>query len=212
MFLCFCRKNPARYRALPSVDSLEAPSPPIALNARPMGSVTSSSAMPRSAPPIRPESPPPETRTTHTSPLHAQHERLILELLPFKNGAQFQDWLRSPVVQGAWAEFRGAFLKRDGDDGPEPDKETVAKMARDMINAKSPRFLTYHPDKSTWATEDHYIRFIAIVIQDNLLTGLWSESEWKKKSTDIAKAVYEVLFFLKATAFMEQQSPPSYTQ
>jgi hypothetical protein len=68
----------------------------------------------------------------------------------------------------------------------------------------------YHPDKSSWTPEDHHVRFIVTVVSDNLLKGMWSESDWKKKSTEIAKAVYEVLAFLRATSFASDPLPPRY--
>jgi hypothetical protein len=40
-----------------------------------------------------------------------------------------------------------------------------------------------------------------------MLRSLWSESEWKKKAIDIAKAVFEVLCFLKASFYVIDQHP-----
>lgn len=68
----------------------------------------------------------------------------------------------------------------------------------------------YHPDKAAWSAEDHHIRFIVTVVSDNMLKHLWSESDWKKKNIEIAKAVYEVLAFLRATAFAAEANPPRY--
>lgn len=69
----------------------------------------------------------------------------------------------------------------------------------------------YHPNKEVWTSEDHHVRFIVTVVNDNILQGLWSESDWKKRSTDIAKAVFEVLVFLRATTLPALESnPPHY--
>jgi hypothetical protein len=37
--------------------------------------------------------------------LSNQHERLILELLPFKDASEFHAWLASPMVRSSWDEF-----------------------------------------------------------------------------------------------------------
>lgn len=150
------------------------------------------------------------------SQLSTQHERLILELLPLKDPAAFHAWLAGDFVRGSWDEFR-----RDGlyplaaPSGSsraslEPDKHKTAQAARDAIHSRKPKFLVYHPDKRNWTLEDHHVRFIVTVIADNMLQGLWSESDWKKKSVDIAKAVYEVLAFLKAIDVVDKE-PPRYT-
>ncbi|KAJ2980529.1 hypothetical protein NQ176_g2587 [Zarea fungicola] len=146
------------------------------------------------------------------SSFSAQHERLILELLPFKDRAKFHEWLSGGLVRGSWAEFHRDFLMHVPAPAalPDPDKTKTAQAVKDAINSRSTKFLVYHPDKSAWSPEDHYIRFIAIVIQDNLLTNLWTESDWKKRNVEICKAVYEVLFFLKASYLVKEQNPPSY--
>ncbi|KAL3965178.1 hypothetical protein ACCO45_002182 [Purpureocillium lilacinum] len=151
-----------------------------------------------------------------TSFLSAQHERLILELLPFKDSAKFQEWLNSDWVRGSWLEFHADFLTKSARPGPsaatEPDKARAAQAAKDAINSRSQKYLVYHPNKTGWTAEDHHVRFIVTVIQDNMLRSLWSESEWKKKAIDIAKAVFEVLCFLKASFYVIDQHPPSYSQ
>ncbi len=68
----------------------------------------------------------------------------------------------------------------------------------------------YHPDKTIWTAEDHHVRFIVAVISDNMLKGTWSDSDWKKKGLEIAKSVYEVLAFLRTTAFGPDSLPPRY--
>ncbi|KND87799.1 hypothetical protein TOPH_07621 [Tolypocladium ophioglossoides CBS 100239] len=146
-----------------------------------------------------------------TTLLSTQHERLILELLPFKDSAQFQEWLNSGWVRGSWLEFYGEFLTKTRN-AAEPDKTRTAQASKDAINARSQKFLVYHPDKTNWSTEDHHVRFIVTVVQDNMLKGLWSESEWKKKGIDIAKAVFEVLCFLKSSYYTIDPHPPSYSQ
>ncbi|TQW07439.1 hypothetical protein V2A60_003415 [Cordyceps javanica] len=173
------------------------------------------------SPPAPPPPPPPPRQMEspgggggglpETSPFSQQRERLILELLPFKDAGKFHEWLRSGPVQGSWREFQRDLLARVPADRPDPDKGKMAQATKDAINARSQKFLVYHPDKSGWSPEDHYVRFMTIVILDSLLANLWSESDWKKRNIDICKAVYEVLFFLKAAHYMNQQAPPSYS-
>jgi len=131
--------------------------------------------------------------------LSTQHERLILELLPFKDLSQFHEWLNSIYVRGSWYEYSRDFLARNPL-APEPDKAKLAQQAKDAINSRNPKFLMYHPNKETYTPDDHHVRFLVTVISDNLLKGLWSESDWKKRNIEIAKACYEVLSFLRATA------------
>lgn len=148
------------------------------------------------------------SQQTPGSALSSQHVRLILELLPFKDAEQFHDWLGGAYVRGSWQEFLRDFLTRNPL-APEPSKATTAQLVRDAINSRNPKYLMYHPEKDTWTSEDHHVRFIVTVISDNLLhKGLWSESDWKKKNIDIAKAVYEVLSFLRATS--QSADPPRY--
>ncbi|CAK7198798.1 hypothetical protein SEUCBS139899_001463 [Sporothrix eucalyptigena] len=146
--------------------------------------------------------------------LSAQHERLILELLPFKDASQFREWLA--FLEGDWEEYCRDYLdqqywtalydeagnaleipdKAPGD--PEPDKATTAQRAKDAINNQSVIFLTYHPDKTTWTAEDHAVRFVATAIADSLLRKIWGERDWRKRPLEIAKAVYEVLSYRRA--------------
>ena len=93
---------------------------------------------------------------------------------------------------------------------PEPDKAKTAQLAKDAFNSRNPKYLIYHPEKDGWTSEDHHIRFMVTVIADNIIKKMWSESEWKKSSLDISKAVYEVLSFLRATTFNPNPNPPSY--
>ncbi|OAA81141.1 hypothetical protein LEL_00686 [Akanthomyces lecanii RCEF 1005] len=146
-----------------------------------------------------------------TSPFAQQRERLVLELLPFKDASKFHEWLRSGPVQGSWHEFHRDLLARVPADRPEPDKAKTAQATKEAINSRSQKFLVYHPDKSGWSPEDHYVRFMTIVILDSLLANLWSDSDWKKRNIDICKAVYEVLFFLRASYYVNQQDPPGYS-
>ncbi|KAK4449898.1 hypothetical protein QBC34DRAFT_462576 [Podospora aff. communis PSN243] len=142
--------------------------------------------------------------------LSTQHERLILELLPFKDVVQFHEWLNSIYVRGSWYEFSRDFLSRNPL-APEPDKAKLAQQAKDAINSRNQKYLMYHPEKDNWTSEDHHIRFLVTVISDNLLKGLWSESDWKKRNIDIAKSCYEVLSFLRATAGPGvSDNPPRY--
>ncbi|KAK3324654.1 hypothetical protein B0T19DRAFT_444061 [Cercophora scortea] len=143
------------------------------------------------------------------SQLSTQHERLILELLPFKEPRQFHEWLNSVYVRGSWHEFLRDFLASNPT-APEPDKSKTSHLAKDAINSRSSKYLIYHPDKEGWTADDHHVRFIATVVSDNIIKGLWSESEWKKKGTEIAKAIYEVLSFLRASTLGAEAGPPSY--
>lgn len=145
--------------------------------------------------------------------LAAQHERLILELLPFKDSATFHEWLQSDSVRGAFHELTRDLLRHERGQGqhvPDPEKEQTAKAARDAIESKVPHFLLYHPDKSSWSPEDHHVRFIVTVLQDNTITKTWS---LKKEGTmQMAKSVYEVLCYLKASMVVAEQNPPGYSQ
>ncbi|KGQ08279.1 hypothetical protein BBAD15_g6393 [Beauveria bassiana D1-5] len=221
MCLCFRRRRPSfRYRQLPSAETLlesARPSPVRLASSRPHTTWASP------PPPLPAQPPPPRhpavaagfAETTPTSPFSQQRERLILELFPFKDAGKFHEWLRGGPVQGSWREFQRDLLARlpaDGDrPDPGPDKARMAQATKDAINARSQKFLVYHPDKSGWSPEDHHVRFMTTVIMDSLLANLWSDSDWKKKNLDIYKAVYEVLFFLKASHYMNQQAPPSYS-
>ncbi|GAB1316645.1 hypothetical protein MFIFM68171_06855 [Madurella fahalii] len=140
--------------------------------------------------------------------LSSQHERLILDLLPFKDIRQFYEWLNGVYVRGSWNEFVRDFLSSRSE-ASEPDKTKTTQRAKDTLNSRDPRYLMYHPRKEGWSVEDHYIRFIVTVISDNQLKGLWSESDWKKRGLEITKAVYEVLSFLRAVTVIPA-NPPSY--
>ncbi len=121
-------------------------------------------------------------------------------------------WLNSVYVRGSWHEFLRDFLARNPL-APELDKTKTAQRAKELINARKPEFLMYHPNKEGWTAEDHHIRFIVTVVTDNVLKGLWSESDWKKRGLEIAKAVYEVLAFLRATTLptvVVDAHPPRY--
>ncbi|KAH6687707.1 hypothetical protein F5X68DRAFT_6130 [Plectosphaerella plurivora] len=169
-------------------------------------------------PAMSPPSPFNPSYNPHGSQLSMQHERLILELLPFKDAAAFHNWLGSEFVRGSWHEFRRDCAPMlpfsNGGSGSrssaEPDKHKTSQSAKDAINSRKPKYLIYHPDKTAWTVDDHHIRFIATVVRDNMLQGLWSESEWKKQAVDIAKAVFEVLVFLKAVDVVDKE-PPRYT-
>ncbi|KAK8925511.1 hypothetical protein H634G_07679 [Metarhizium anisopliae BRIP 53293] len=158
--------------------------------------------------------PSPNTPAPPPTPmLNAQHERLILELLPFKDAARFKEWLNSDLVQGSWAEFWRDFVARARTPYPEPDKHKTAEAAKNAINGRSVKFLVYHPDKTNWTVDDHHVRFIVTVIQDNMLKSLWSDSDWKKRAIEVCKAVFEVLCYLKASCHsVEAGGPPSYSQ
>ncbi|KAK1596416.1 uncharacterized protein LY79DRAFT_667429 [Colletotrichum navitas] len=146
----------------------------------------------------------------------SQHERLLMELLPFEDTATFRDWLDGPFVRGSWDEFCADYLSlallRAESPGavPEPDKARTARAAREALGTRKPKFLVYHPDKTGWAAEDHYVRFVVTLIADNGLRNMWNGSEWKRKGLDIAKAAYEVLVYLKATMVYPDPNPPNY--
>lgn len=57
---------------------------------------------------------------------------------------------------------------------------------------------------------DHYMWFIVTVVQNNMLTSLWSELEWKK-GIDNARAAFKVLYFLKSSYYIMEQHPPGYS-
>ena len=111
-------------------------------------------------------------------------------------------------MRGSWHEFQRDFLSLNPL-VPEPDKAKMAQQAKDKINSRDPKYLMYHPDKDGWTAEEHHIRFLVTVITDNMLKGMWSESDWKKRSIEISKATYEVLSFLRAT-WKAPVDPPSY--
>ncbi|CAK7262813.1 hypothetical protein SEPCBS57363_000235 [Sporothrix epigloea] len=158
-----------------------------------------------------------------TTRLSAQHERLILELLPFKDAAQFREWL--DFLEGDWEEYcrdylypqyraalddeAGNALESQSPDkapaDPEPDKAATAQRAYDAICKQSVVFLTFHPAKSDWTPEDHAVRFVATAIADSLLRKVWSERDWRNRPLDIAKAVYEVLSYKRAVHVDYQQ-------
>jgi len=118
-------------------------------------------------------------------------------------------WLGGVYVRGAWQEFARDFLSQNVF-AREADKEKMAQKTKEAVNNRNAKYLIFHPDKDGWTSDDHHIRFMATVISDNLLKGLWSESEWKKKGLDIAKAIYEVLSYLRAIKSPTDPNPPRY--
>jgi hypothetical protein len=141
--------------------------------------------------------------------LSTQHERLILELLPFKDSAKFHDWLTSPPLRGCWSEFCRDYLSHNAH-APEPDKVRTAQAAKDAFSGRKEKYMVYHPDKNGWTAEDHHVRFIVQVVSDGLMKGMWSEGEWKKRGIEISKAGYEVLSFLRSTMVLGEL-PPRYS-
>ncbi|TLD26555.1 hypothetical protein PspLS_04669 [Pyricularia sp. CBS 133598] len=131
-----------------------------------------------------------------------QHERLVMELLPFRTAEQFHEWLESPPLLGTWLEFRANCRHQDLD---EIDKTRVAQITRDALNSRMAKYLVYHPNKQGWTLEEHVVRFMATAMKDAVLEGVWSENELRNKTLDIAKAIYEVMCFFKAVD--EQPSP-----
>ncbi|KAK1967140.1 hypothetical protein LY78DRAFT_576958 [Colletotrichum sublineola] len=177
---------------------------------------------PTSAPVLAAAAVPVDAATMSPSPsaprVASQHERLLMELLPpFRDTTAFHDWLNGPFVRGSWDEFCADYLSlallSAGSPGavPEPDKTRTAQAAREALDARRPKFLVYHPNKMGWEAEDHYVRFIVMLVTDNGLRNIWYESEWKRKGLDIAKAAYEVLIFLKTTMVYPDPNPPCYS-
>ncbi|EAQ87290.1 hypothetical protein CHGG_03909 [Chaetomium globosum CBS 148.51] len=143
------------------------------------------------------QQPPPSA--SGTVRLASQHERLLLELLPFQDIRQFHDWLNGVYVRGSWNEFVRDFHAAHPL-APEPDKTAAVQKARDAIHARGAQYLMHNPDKDAWTAEDHHVRFLVAVVSDNMLNGLWSDRDWKKNGLAVCGAVFEVLVFLKATA------------
>lgn len=210
MCLSITGKSTSRYHRIHSTDTLDlAPRVrTIATPPAPTRPLISSMGAPSPASPSVNGS----SAAMSQSPFSIQHERLILELLPFRDSTKFHEWLYGGTVKGSWTEFHRSFLTRVPAGHSEPDKAKTAQAVKDAINSRSQKFLVYHPDKTNWSPEDHHVRFIVTVIQDNMLFSLWSESEWKKRNVEIAKAVYEVLAFLKASYYAADQNPPGYSQ
>lgn len=119
--------------------------------------------------------------------------------------------MNSIYVQGSWNEIQRAFLS-DNPTAPEADKERIVKLAKEAINSRDAKYLVYHPDKTDWTADDHHIRFLATLILDNRLKGLWSEGDWRSKSTDITKAAFEVLSYLRAATLRVDAGPPGYDE
>ncbi|KAK8106258.1 hypothetical protein PG999_009617 [Apiospora kogelbergensis] len=150
------------------------------------------------------------SNTAPNTTFSTQHTRLILELLPFKEQDQFQEWLASEHVRGSWLEFQQDFLSANADI-LEPDKAKTAQAAKEAIGSRTPNYLLYHPDKTGWSEQDHHVRFIVQVVTDNMLKGsVWSENDFRKRGLEITKAVYEVLSYLRASQIKAEQPPPGY--
>ncbi|OIW32198.1 hypothetical protein CONLIGDRAFT_565759, partial [Coniochaeta ligniaria NRRL 30616] len=129
----------------------------------------------------------------------AQHQRLLIELLPFKDSKQFHEWLDGPYVSGAWNEFRNEFLE-----GPcpvqleDPDKTKICQAVKTVLLSRDPKYRVYRPDKTGWTAQDHAIRFIVSVVWDNFFGGLWSVQDFNKQPGHYLNVVYEILSFLRA--------------
>ncbi|KAG6051425.1 hypothetical protein E4U17_006187 [Claviceps sp. LM77 group G4] len=137
--------------------------------------------------------------------LMVQNLRLVSELFPFKEPDKLEEWLKLDCMQGAWAEFmRDCVTKPPSESDADLDKGTIAGAAKTAIESRSIRYLVYHPDKTAWTVEDHHVRFIMIVVRDNLLRALWSEKDWQQRPLGICKAVYELLCYLKTACFIDE--------
>ncbi|KAG6079452.1 hypothetical protein E4U15_003739 [Claviceps sp. LM218 group G6] len=130
-----------------------------------------------------------------------QNERLVSELFPFKDVDKLKEWLKVDCMQGAWAEFmRDCVTKSLNESVTDPNKGKIqvtaaARSAIDLLG--NTKYLVYHPDKTAWTVDDHHVRFIVVVVRDNLLRALWGEWQWPQKKLEICKAVYELLCYLK---------------
>lgn len=68
------------------------------------------------------------------------------------------------------------------------------------------KFLMLNPDKSGWSAMDHHVRFVVGITHDCAFEYLWGRKECVKKYSKIARGIYEVLVYLKATAGVEEES------
>ena len=131
----------------------------------------------------------------------AQCERLLLEQLPFTNLCDFQNWLESPYVCGAWDEFRGDFLHADDRDLLEElDKAATCKLAYKALCSTDPKYRMFRPNKEGWTAQDHVARFIFMVVHDNFHGGVWSVNDITQCPKRHLGAVYEVLSYLRASS------------
>ncbi|KAG6244590.1 hypothetical protein E4U23_006120 [Claviceps purpurea] len=137
--------------------------------------------------------------------LSVQNGRLVSELFPFKKLDKLKEWLKVDCMQGAWAEFmRDCVTKSPNESVADPDKVKITDAARTAIELSGNiKYLMYHPDKTAWTVDDHHVRFIVVVVRDNLVRQLWSQGgssqgSWWQEKLEICKAVYELLCYLKA--------------
>ncbi|KAG6150561.1 hypothetical protein E4U37_005996 [Claviceps purpurea] len=137
-----------------------------------------------------------------------QNGRLVSELFPFKKLDLLKEWLKVDCMQGAWAEFmRDCVTKLPNESVTDPDKGTITEAARSAIDLLGKnKYLIYHPDKTAWTLDDHHVRFIVVVVRDNLVRQLWSQGSWShgswsQKKLEICGAVYELLCYLKTACF-----------
>ncbi|KAG6285924.1 hypothetical protein E4U09_006990 [Claviceps aff. purpurea] len=140
--------------------------------------------------------------------LSVQNGRLLSELFPFKKLDKLKEWLKVDCMQGAWAEFmRDCVTKLPNESVADPDKGTITEAARSAIDLLGKdKYLMYNPDKTAWTLDDHHVRFIVVVVRDNLVRHLWSQGDlsqgsWWQKKLEICKAVYELLCYLKTACF-----------
>lgn len=146
--------------------------------------------------------------------ISAQHERLLMDLFPFKDGKDRQDNFRQwlAFIDAHFQEYcQDYFGLHPGSIEVEPDKLRTAQTAQTAINVRTLKFLEYHPDKAGWSGEDHAVRFIVTAVSDSLLRQTWGMGEWRSKGLDLAKAVYEVLCYKRAiwaAATKQEGRPP----
>jgi hypothetical protein len=141
----------------------------------------------------------PRSTKSRASILSAQHTRLLISMLPFKNPVELDEWISRPPVSAAWLEFRASVPAIH----PDPNVVEVCNLAERAIISAPPsgrKFCLLHPDKRGWSIDDHHVRFIVGIAKDSLEEQAWDSSKWIQRSQEIAKALYEVLVYLKTTS------------
>jgi hypothetical protein len=135
----------------------------------------------------------------------AQLQRLLIEMLPFRDAQQFHEWLAGPYVSGAWDEFRKEYLNGTGPEPPEePDKAATCQVVRTVLHSSDPKYRLMRPDKTGWTAQDHTVRFMVSVVWDNFFSGLWSVRDYRVRPDHYVNVVYEVLGFLRAWWWLEE--------
>ncbi|KAL3424514.1 hypothetical protein PVAG01_03795 [Phlyctema vagabunda] len=112
---------------------------------------------------------------------------------------RLQTWLRSRHIHDAFEEFQQSWtdLNKRG-----PDRETILEQCEDELHRSSPKFKNkYKPHEKTrdnWSEEDHYVRFITIVVRfERDHDGLWFDQGIGKIKT-LCEITLKVLQFLRS--------------